>query len=164
MRQSGAAAYPDETYFAVAGFFCGGFVGLCIKAGWEDFDIRIKSSCVFGQIKVTGDDKVGKRRGSSERSLPFVVWPFGVFVVEHYGVVEVINYFLRVFPKIISIERVQYFFVEKNSIEIFCLHKQPATRQYTPRQLFDVAINAIYFQSINVNGYSLPETCPASII
>jgi hypothetical protein len=69
-----------------------------------------------------------------------------------------------VFPQIISIEGVQRFFVKKNSIEIFCLHKQPATRNYPLRQLLDAAIDAAGPESIEVNGYPLPETCPISII
>jgi hypothetical protein len=164
VRQGGTTAYPYEAYFPIAGFFGDSIVGLCIKAGWQDFDIRIKSSRVFGQINVTGDDKVGHDDGSSERSLPFVVRSFGVFVVEHYSVIEVINYFICVFPQIISIERIKRFFVKKNSIEIFCLRKQSATRHYPLRQLLDAAINVVCFQSIEVNGYSLPETGSVSII
>jgi hypothetical protein len=119
---------------------------------------------VFGQINISGDYKVGKRHGSSERSLPFVVGLLGLFVVEHYGVVEVINYFLRVFFQIISIEGVQYFFVKENGIEILCLHKQPATRYHPLRQLLDAAIDTTGSEGIDVNGYTLPETRPVRII
>jgi len=45
--------------------------------------------------------------------LPFVVGLFRVFVVEHYGVIEVINYFLCVFFQIISIKGFSVFCEEK---------------------------------------------------
>jgi hypothetical protein len=47
---------------------------------------------------------------------------FRAFVIKHDGVIEVINYFLRVFPKIINIEMVQKN-VKKNGIEIFYFGK-----------------------------------------
>jgi hypothetical protein len=54
--------------------------------------------------------------------------------------------------------------VKKDGVEIFCLHKQSATRQYPMRQLLDTVINAVCFHGIEVNGYSLPETGSISII
>jgi hypothetical protein len=54
--------------------------------------------------------------------------------------------------------------VKKNGVEILCLHKQPATRHYPLRQLLNAAIDATGSESIQVNGYPLPETCPAGVI
>jgi hypothetical protein len=119
---------------------------------------------VLGEINVAGYDEVSEQDRPAESGLAFMVGFFGVFIIIHYGVVEVIYDFFVVFFQIPGIKRVERFFVKKDADKIFRLHKQFSARQQAGGQFCNIAIYTVCPQGIDVHRYSLPEAGAVGII